>query len=208
MTSLLDQINSPDDVKKLNLTDLEQLAQDIRERIIEVMAVNGGHLASNLGSVELTIALHYVFNCPEDKLIWDIGHQTYPHKLITGRRQEFNTVRQYKGLSGFCNPQESPYDHFHTGHAGQALSISLGMAKNRDLSQRHEYIVPILGDAALTCGLTLEALNNMSRDLKKFIVVLNDNNMSISQNVGCVKHILSRCCPIRHQRSCIKNSMP
>ncbi len=189
---LLDQVNSPEDLKALSLSQLEQLSQEIRRRIIEVMAVNGGHLASNLGSVELTIALHKVFDSPTDKLIWDIGHQTYTHKLLTGRRDAFSGVRQFKGLSGFCHPIESKYDHFHTGHAGQALSIALGVAKNRDLSQRHEYVVPVLGDAALTCGLTLEALNNMSRNLKQFIVVLNDNNMSISQNVGCVKHILSR----------------
>lgn len=192
MTSLLATINSPADLKDLTASQLEQLAQEIRVRIIEVMAVNGGHLASSLGSVELTLALHRAFNSPEDKLIWDIGHQTYAHKLITGRREAFSGVRQHKGLSGFCHPEESIYDHFHTGHAGQALSIALGVAKNRDLSQRQEYIVPILGDAALTCGLTLEALNNIDRDLKKFIVILNDNKMSISQNVGRVTHILSR----------------
>lgn len=190
--SILDKIDSPEILKELTDEQLKTLAQDIRRRIIEVMAVNGGHLASNLGAVELTLALHKVFNAPDDKLIWDIGHQTYSHKLITGRREAFPGVRQHKGLSGFCHPDESRYDHFHTGHAGQALSISLGVAKNRDLSQRQEYVVPILGDAALTCGLTLEALNNMSRDLKRFIVILNDNNMSISQNVGRVKHILSR----------------
>jgi 1-deoxy-D-xylulose-5-phosphate synthase len=192
MTSLLSTIDSPEGLKTLSLTQLQQLADELRERIIEVMAVNGGHLASSLGTVELTIALHKVFNTPQDKLIWDIGHQTYSHKLMTGRKEAFSGVRQYRGLSGFCQPQESPYDHFHTGHAGQALSIALGVAKSRDLIQRQEYIVPILGDAALTCGLSFEALNNMSRDLKKFIVILNDNNMSISQNVGCMKHILSR----------------
>lgn len=189
---LLNTINSPADIKTLSLPNLLQLAAEMRHRIIDVMSVNGGHLASNLGSIELTLALHKVFSSPEDKFIWDVSHQTYPHKMITGRNDRFNTIRQHKGLCGFSHPKESPHDHFYAGHAGTALSLALGVVKNRDLSQRHEYVIPIIGDATLTCGMSLEALNNMSRDLKRFIVILNDNAMSISKNVGAITDILSR----------------
>jgi 1-deoxy-D-xylulose-5-phosphate synthase len=189
---LLSTIQSPQDIKELSIAELQQLAAEIRHRIIEVLSVNGGHLASNLGVVELTIALHKVFNSPEDKFIWDVSHQTYVHKLLTGRYNRFHQIRQFKGLCGFCHPKESIHDHFHAGHAGTALSLSLGVAKNRDLTKRQEYIIPIIGDATLTCGLALEALNNISRELKRFIVILNDNAMSISKNVGAITHILSR----------------
>lgn len=190
--SFLQKLSLPEGLKALSLSELEQLRQEIRTRIIEVMAVNGGHLASSLGTVELTIALHKVFNSPEDKFIWDVGHQSYPHKLLTGRDDRFHTIRQTGGLCGFTHPKESEHDHFHAGHAGTALSLALGVAKNRDLSGRNEYVVPIIGDATLTCGLAFEALNNISRQLKRFIVVLNDNKMSISNNVGAITHILSR----------------
>ncbi len=190
--NILSNIESPKDLKKLSYEELDRLALEIREKIIDVMATNGGHLGSNLGIVELTIALHHVFNSPEDKLIFDVSHQTYPHKLLTGRREAFSKIRQYKGLCGFAAPKESPHDHFYAGHAGTALSLGLGVAKNRDLSGRNEYILPIIGDASLTCGLTLEALNNIPSDLKRFILVLNDNNMSISKNVGAITHILNR----------------
>lgn len=189
---LLNGIDSPADIKSLTQPQLIQLAQEIRARIIEVMAVTGGHLASNLGVVELSIALHQAFNTPCDKLIWDTSHQCYTHKILTGRRARFHQVRQYKGIAGFSHPKESEYDHFFAGHAGNALSLALGVAKNRDLAGRDEYIVPILGDADLTCGLTHEALNNIHRDIQKFIVILNDNNMSISKPVGRVSQILSR----------------
>lgn len=189
---ILPTIHSPEDVKKLSLYDLTQLATEIRHRIIEVLSINGGHLASNLGSVELTLALHSVFNSPEDKFIWDVSHQTYTHKILTGRNERFDTIRQYGGLCGFSHPAESPHDHFHAGHAGTALSLALGVAKNRDLTKRNEYILPIIGDATLTCGMTLEGLNNISRELKRFIIILNDNEMSISKNVGAITHILSR----------------
>lgn len=191
-SSLLSMIESPEDIKEFSLPELHQLALEIRHRIIEVLSINGGHLASNLGVVELTLALHKVFYSPEDKFIWDVSHQTYTHKLLTGRAHRFHQIRQFKGLCGFCHPKESPHDHFHAGHAGTALSLALGVAKNRDLTKRQEYIVPIIGDASLTCGLTLEALNNISRDLKRFVVILNDNGMSISENVGAITHILSR----------------
>ncbi len=190
--NILKTINSPQDIKKLNFAELEVLAAEIRQRIIEVLSVNGGHLASNLGSVELTLAMHYVFDSPNDKFLWDVSHQTYTHKMLTGRNERFPTIRQYKGLCGFSHPKESPHDHFHAGHAGTALSLALGMAKSRDLSGRQEYVVPVIGDATLTCGMSHEALNNISRDLKKFIVILNDNEMSISQNVGAITKILSR----------------
>lgn len=189
---LLSSIESPQDLKKLSLTDLTTLATEIRQRIIEILSINGGHLASNLGSIELTIALHKVFDSPDDKFIWDVSHQTYAHKLLTGRNERFHTIRKFKGLCGFCHPKESPHDLFYAGHAGTALSLALGVAKNRDLTKRQEHIIPIIGDATLTCGMSLEALNNLSRDLKRFILILNDNAMSISKNVGAITRILSR----------------
>ncbi|MCB1111060.1 MAG: 1-deoxy-D-xylulose-5-phosphate synthase [Chlamydiales bacterium] len=189
---ILDTISGPETLKHLTVDELNQLADEIRHRIINVLSITGGHLASNLGSLELTIALHRVFNSPEDKFIWDVSHQTYTHKILTGRNDRLETIRQYKGLCGFSNPKESPHDHFHAGHAGTALSLALGMAKTRDLNNRNEYIIPIIGDATLTCGMSLEAFNNVSRDMKRFVVILNDNEMSISKNVGQITNILSR----------------
>ncbi len=197
--SSLAHISSPEDIKSFSLKELQTLAQEIRKEIIEALSVNGGHLASNLGIVELTIALHRVFSSPEDKFLFDVSHQSYVHKLLTGRFERFRTIRQFKGLCGFTNPKESEHDHFHAGHAGTALSLALGLAKNRDLSKRSEAILPIIGDAALTCGLTLEALNNIPKDLKRLIVVLNDNKMSISNNVGAITNILSRL--VNHPKS-------
>ncbi|MBJ7449598.1 MAG: 1-deoxy-D-xylulose-5-phosphate synthase [Parachlamydiales bacterium] len=190
--ALLSQINSPVDLKNLNVSDLKPLAEEMRKRIIDVMSVNGGHLASSLGSVELLIAMHRVFNAPQDKFIFDVGHQSYPHKLLTGRNESFDLVRKYRGLCGFTHPKESEYDHFHAGHAGTALSLGLGVATSRDLRGGDDYVLPVIGDATLTCGLALEAMNNIHRGLKKFIVVLNDNAMSISKNVGAITNILSR----------------
>lgn len=190
--SILETVNSPQDIKSLSLSDLTLLANEVRQRIIDVMSVNGGHLASNLGSVELTIALHRVFDSPEDKFIWDVSHQTYTHKILTGRKELFHTIRQFKGLCGFSHPKESVHDHFYAGHAGTALSLALGVAKNRDLTKRTEYVIPVIGDATLTCGVSLEALNNIPRELKRFVVILNDNEMSISKNVGAITRILSR----------------
>ena len=167
-------------------------AEEIRQKIIDVMSVNGGHLASNLGVVELTMALHAVFDSPKDKLIFDTSHQIYAHKLLTGRADRFDTIRKGGGLYGFAAPHESPHDHFYAGHGGTALSLALGCAHARDLTGGDEYIVPIVGDASLTCGLAFEALDNIPKDLKKFIVILNDNEMSISKNVGAVSEILGR----------------
>ncbi|MCP5490182.1 MAG: 1-deoxy-D-xylulose-5-phosphate synthase [Chlamydiales bacterium] len=192
MIPLLEQIAHPQDLKKLSIPELKDLAHQIRLRIMDVLSVNGGHLSSNLGIVELTIALHKVFNSPADKLIFDVGHQSYPHKILTGRNPRFHTIRQTEGVCGFTHPEESVHDHFYAGHAGNALSLSLGLAKNRELRGENYHILPILGDAALTCGLTLEAMNNIPKKLKKLIVVLNDNAMAIAKNVGAVTNILSR----------------
>lgn len=193
MTSLLESIKTPEDIKLFSIQELKDLAQEVRTRILTVLSVTGGHLASNLGSVELTLALHTVFNSPIDKFIFDVSHQTYTHKLLTGRNDKrFEKIRQTNGLSGFCHPQESEHDHFFAGHAGTALSLALGMTKARDLMQGSEHIIPIIGDATLTCGLSLEALNNIRRETGRLIVILNDNAMSISQNVGGITHILSR----------------
>lgn len=192
MKSLLSHIHSPSDLKSLSIEELTLLAEEIRHKIIDVLSTTGGHLASNLGIVELSIALHYVFSSPDDPFIFDVSHQSYPHKLLTGRGELFKKLRQFKGLCGFSNPKESCHDHFYAGHAGTALSLALGVATTRDLREEQFHVLPILGDASLTCGLTLEALNNIPKSLKNFIVILNDNNMSISQNVGAITHVLSR----------------
>ena len=180
-------------IKDLSVDQLKELAASMRNRIIEVMAKNGGHLASNLGSVELTLGLHYVFNSPKDRFLFDVSHQTYTHKLLTGRNNElFDKIRKSGGLSGFAHPDESVHDHFFAGHAGSALPLAVGLAKARDLAGSDEHIIPVIGDASLTCGLTLEALNNIQKDLGRFILILNDNAMSISKNVGGITSILSR----------------
>lgn len=191
-TEWLKKIQSPEDLSLLNLAELEELATEIRHTIIDVLSINGGHLGSNLGIVELTIALHKVFNSPKDQFIFDVSHQTYPHKLLTGRSEKFSRIRQFKGLCGFSHPKESPHDHFFSGHAGTALSLALGVSTTRDLTGGNQHVIAVLGDASLTCGLTLEALNNIPKNLKNMIVILNDNNMSISQNVGAISNILSR----------------
>jgi 1-deoxy-D-xylulose-5-phosphate synthase len=176
----------------LDWDQLQDLSDLLRQSIIDIVSLNGGHLGSNLGVIELTLALHKVFSSPKDKFIFDVSHQTYPHKILTGRAHQFPTIRQFKGLCGFASPAESFHDHFYSGHAGTALSLGLGMAKSRDLQKGTEYVLPILGDASLTCGLTLEALNNVPLKLSRFIVILNDNQMSISYNVGAVTQILNR----------------
>jgi 1-deoxy-D-xylulose-5-phosphate synthase len=188
----LDRIYHPSDIKSFSLKKLRALAQEIRDRIIEVMSVNGGHLSSNLGIVELTIALHYVFNSPQDQIIFDVSHQCYSHKLLSGRASQFEHIRQYKGLCGFSHPGESPHDHYFAGHAGTALSTALGAAKRRDLEGSAEHIIPVLGDASLTCGLTLEALNLVNPGTPRLVTILNDNARSISENVGNIKNILNR----------------
>ncbi len=191
MTNYLHDINSPSDLKKLSPKQLPDLAQEIRQQIIETTAENGGHLASNLGVVELTIALHYVLNTPTDKIIWDVGHQCYAHKLLTGRKEAFSTLRQPQGLSGFCNKEESPYDIFTTGHSSNSLSLALGMAVARDLDHGKEKIVAVIGDGALTGGMAFEALNNAGDTSSPFVIILNDNGMSIGGNVGGLARYLS-----------------
>ena len=188
----LSDVSHPSDLKQFTTYELSSLGIEIRQRITDVLSKTGGHLSSNLGIVELSIALHRVFNSPVDKLIFDVSHQTYTHKMLTGRNHLLETLRQFKGLSGFSHPQESVHDHFYAGHAGTAVSLALGAAKSRDLLHHEEHIIPIIGDAALTCGLTLEALNNLPKNLKRFIIVLNDNGMSISKNVGAITQILSK----------------
>jgi len=186
MDSILKRINNPSDLKKLSLEEILILAQEIREEIIRVVSKNGGHLSSNLGVVELTIALHLVFDAPKDKIIWDVGHQCYSHKLLTGRKEEFDSLRKFQGLLGFPSREESEYDCYNTGHASTALSSALGMATARDLKGEKFEVVAVVGDGSLTGGVAFEALNNIGYLKKKLIIVLNDNEMSISPNVGAL----------------------
>ena len=191
-TPLLDAIDSPADLRRLAVEQLPQLAAEIRQRIIEVVATNGGHLAPCLGVVELTLALHYVFNTPADKIVWDVGHQCYAHKLITGRRDRFHTLRQYEGLSGFPKREESPYDTFDTGHSSTSISASLGMSVAKDLKGDPTKTIAVIGDGSMTGGMAFEALNQAGDLDKNLIVILNDNEMSISPNVGALSSFLSR----------------
>ncbi len=188
--TILDTINSPADVKKLDLSQLKQLAEEIRHFLIEIISKTGGHLAPNLGVVELTLALHKIFTTPRDKLIFDVGHQSYIHKIITGRREQFPTLRQYGGLSGFPKRSESEHDAFGTGHSSTSISAALGMAVARDLQGDNYDVVAVIGDGSMTGGMAFEALNHAGMLHKKMIVVLNDNEMSISKNVGAMSEYL------------------
>ncbi|MCI9202128.1 MAG: 1-deoxy-D-xylulose-5-phosphate synthase [Lachnospiraceae bacterium] len=188
---LLEQIKEPQDIKSLDTEKLKQLAEEIRCFLIEKTSVNGGHLASNLGVVELTIALYLAFDLPKDKVIWDVGHQSYTHKILSGRRELFDELRKYGGLSGFPKRKESPYDAFDTGHSSTSISAGLGMALGRDLKGEDYGVVSVIGDGALTGGMAYEALNNAARIKNNFIIVLNDNNMSISENVGGMSKYLN-----------------
>ena len=188
---LLEQIQNPDDIKNFSDEELKALAQEIREFLIEKISVTGGHLASNLGVVELTIALFASFHLPEDKVVWDVGHQAYTHKILSGRREMFDELRQYGGISGFPKRKESPYDAFDTGHSSTSISAGLGLAQGRDILGENHYVVSVIGDGALTGGMAYEALNNAARMNRNFIIVLNDNNMSISENVGGMSKYLS-----------------
>ena len=192
MTRILDQIQAPYDVKKLDLEELERLCDEVRKEIISTVSKNGGHLASNLGVVELTIALHYIFDLPRDKLIWDVGHQSYTHKLLTGRRDRFHTLRQYEGISGFPKRDESPYDTFDSGHSGTSISSALGMAEARRQKGEEGRVIAIIGDGSMTSGLAFEGLNQAGHIDQDLIVVLNDNEMSISPNVGALSSYLNR----------------
>lgn len=189
---VLDTINSPADLRKLNLREMEILAQELREAIISTVSQTGGHLAPSLGVVELTMALHYVFDTPFDKLVWDVGHQAYAHKLLTGRRDRFASLRQYKGLSGFPKRSESIYDSVETGHSSTSISYSLGMTVARELQKKSGKVVAIIGDGSMTAGMAFEALNHAGELDKNLVVILNDNEMSISPNVGAFSSFLSR----------------
>ncbi|WDP86339.1 MAG: 1-deoxy-D-xylulose-5-phosphate synthase [Desulfobacter sp.] len=190
--SFLDQIHSPDDLKQLSRKELGFLAQEIRHRMIEVVSKNGGHLASSLGAVELTLAIHYVFDIPKDTLVWDVGHQSYAHKLLTGRNPDFDSLRQYKGLSGFTKIKESPYDGFTVGHSSTSISAGLGICYSKYLNQDPSDVISVIGDGSLTAGLAYEGLNQAGDLKRKLIVILNDNDMSISANVGALSSYLSR----------------
>src|SRR6478752_6471140 len=188
MANILEGIHSPEQVKKLSPSELEQLAAEIRERLITVLSNNGGHLGPNLGVVELTIALHYSFQTPNDSFLFDVSHQAYVHKLLTGRQEQFHTIRTPGGLNGFMLRTESPHDSYGAGHAGTALS----MAVARDKTGGKEHVVAVAGDAAFTCGITYEALNNIAHHTKRLIIVLNDNEWSIDKNVGAIAAYLNK----------------
>ena len=192
--SLLEKINSPADLKHLPRKKLPQLATEIRNLIVQVVSHTGGHLASSLGAVELAIAIHYVFDTPHDKLIWDVGHQAYAHKLLTGRRDRFHTLRQHKGISGFTRTSESPYDTFSTGHSSTSISASLGVSYARHMKKMNSKVIAVIGDGSMTAGIAYEGLNQAGDKFKdrELIVILNDNDMSIARNVGALSSFLSR----------------
>lgn len=192
MYDKLDKINMPQDLKKFNQTELRELADDIRCFLTKTVSERGGHLAPNLGVVELSIALHYVFDTPQDKLIWDVGHQCYVHKILTGRKEEMPTLRQYGGLSGFPKYEESKHDVFNTGHSSTSISAALGMALARDIKGENHNVIAVIGDGALNAGMAYEALNHAGHQCRDLIVILNDNEMSISKNVGAMSGYLNR----------------
>ena len=192
MSGLLDSINEPYDIKQYNEKQLEQLCGEIRDYLIEVVTETGGHLSSNLGVVELTVAMHYVFNSPYDQFVWDVGHQSYVHKILTGRREAMKTIRQYGGLSGFNKRHESPHDTFDVGHSSTSISAALGFAAARDLQKEGNSVIAVIGDGALTAGMAYEALNNASDLNTNLIVILNDNQMSIAPNVGGMAKYLDK----------------
>lgn len=188
---LLETIKSPEAIKKMNKDDLLRLSVELRQVIINTVNINGGHLSSNLGVVELTIALHKTFNSPEDKIIWDVGHQGYPHKLLTGRIDQFHTLRNHQGISGFLKQEESPHDAFNAGHSSTSISAALGIARSNKLLGRKNHAIAVIGDGALTGGMAFEALNYAGHSEDKVIVVLNDNGMSIAPNVGSISKCLA-----------------
>lgn len=192
MARLLDSIETPHDLRKLDRSQLPQVGEEIRHQIIDVVSQLGGHFGGNLGVVELTLALHYVFNTPHDQIVWDTGHQSYPHKLLTGRRDRFNTIRQHNGISGFCKREESIYDVFNAGHASTSISAALGVAVARDFAKASYRVVAVVGDGALSGGLAFEGLNQAGHLKRKLCLVLNDNDLSISTNVGAISGYLNQ----------------
>lgn len=189
---ILEKVNYPEDLKPLNIEDKKILAKEIREKVIKTVSETGGHLASNLGVTELTIALHSVFNTPLDKIIWDVGHQTYVHKILTGRKNKLDSLRKMNGIAGFPKTTESVYDNFNTGHSSTSISVAVGMARARDIKGENNKIIAVIGDGALTGGMALEALNDVGSSNTNMIVILNDNEMSISKNVGGISMMLSK----------------
>ena len=189
---ILEKVNYPEDLKPLSIEDKKILAKEIREKVINTVSETGGHLASNLGVTELTIALHSVFNTPLDKIIWDVGHQTYVHKILTGRKNKLDSLRKMNGIAGFPKTTESVYDNFNTGHSSTSISVALGMARSRDIKRENNKIIAVIGDGALTGGMALEALNDVGSSNTNMIVILNDNEMSISKNVGGISMMLSK----------------
>ena len=191
-TPLLDQVKLPADLRKLPESDLPQLAEELRQELIDAVSVTGGHLGAGLGVVELTVALHYVFNTPADKVIWDVGHQAYPHKILTGRRDRIRTLRQGGGLSGFTKRSESEYDPFGAAHSSTSISAALGMAVARDFKGEKNDVIAVIGDGAMSAGMAYEAMNNAGSMDSRLIVILNDNDMSIAPPVGAMSAYLSR----------------
>ena len=189
---MLEKINEPKDLKKLTIKEKEQLAEEIREKLINIVSENGGHLASNLGVVELTIAIESVFDLPKDKVVWDVGHQTYVHKMLTGRQAQMKNIRKLNGIAGFPKTNESKYDSFNTGHSSTSISAAMGMAKARDIKKQNNNVIAVIGDGALTGGMALEALNHVGSSQTKMMVILNDNEMSISKNIGGINMFLSK----------------
>ena len=190
--NILSKTNTPEDLKKLSISEKQELATELRKLVIQTVSKTGGHLASNLGVVELTIALHSVFDMPKDKIVWDVGHQTYVHKILTGRKDKIGTIRSFNGLAGFPKSSESEYDCFNTGHSSTSISAALGMARARDIKKEHHSVIAVIGDGALTGGMALEALNDAGSSKTNLIVILNDNEMSIAKNVGGISQFLTR----------------
>lgn len=192
MSNLLSHIRDPQDLKNLSLAELGDLASELRERIVATVAKNGGHLAPSLGAVELAIAIHCVFHAPQDKILWDVGHQSYAHKLLTGRADRFDSLRKRGGLCGFCSPEESEFDSFISGHSGSALSAAIGLETARELAGTEGHVVAIVGDGSLSNGITLEALNNLRSSCRNLVIILNDNKMSIGKSIGAIPNMLNR----------------
>ena len=192
MAGILDRINQPNDIKEVSPAQYNRLAKEIRHFLLHRVSEHGGHLASNLGAVELTMALHLFLDFPKDKLIWDVGHQAYVHKILTGRKDGFYSLREYEGMSGFPKRKESECDAFDTGHSSTSISVANGLVSARELSGGDEKIVAVIGDGALSGGMAMEALNNVGKLDSNLIIVLNDNNMSISENVGGMANYLAK----------------
>ena len=188
----LDNVNFPSDIKNLSLSELKELAAEVRQEMIDAVSETGGHLGAGLGVVELTVALHYVFNTPNDKLIWDVGHQTYPHKILTGRKDKIRSLRKGGGLSGFTKRSESEYDPFGAAHSSTSISSALGIATANKLSNKSDDVIAVIGDGAMSAGMAYEAMNNAGASKTKMIVILNDNDMSIAKPVGAMRTYLAK----------------